>query len=130
MKEEPLGDALLEEAHQLLKDELIPALPAEKRHAAMMVASAIAIAMRQGRAGQLQELQEADVLERLLEGKPAIAPEAPADPRVRLQALQQQLCRRIARAAPGAPELGPAMHAHLLRFTTETLLESSPKYLR
>jgi hypothetical protein len=40
------GERLLETARGVLFDELLPALPAHKRHAALMVANAMAIAAR------------------------------------------------------------------------------------
>jgi hypothetical protein len=44
---EPLrGERLLETARGVLIDELLPVLPADKRHAALMVANAMAIAAR------------------------------------------------------------------------------------
>lgn len=132
MKEEPLGDALLETARQLLRDELIPALPAEKRHAAMMVASAMAIAMRQFRSGESHTRQEIAALESLLAGKAANASadnDDTDDTRARLHALNRELCQRIRHAEPGSAALTPAMHAHLLQCARQTLLESSPKYL-
>lgn len=41
------GERLLETAADLLRDELLPALPAQQRHAALMVAHAMAIAARE-----------------------------------------------------------------------------------
>jgi hypothetical protein len=40
------GERLLETARAVLFDELLPALPSHKRHAALMVANAMAIAAR------------------------------------------------------------------------------------
>lgn len=101
MREEPLGDALLEAAHQVLKDELIPALPADRRHAALMVASAMAIAMRQARGGQGRERQELAALASLLAGAPSTVAAASDDVRARLQALNRALGQQI-RHAPRA----------------------------
>lgn len=129
MKEEPLGDALLEAARQLLRDELIPALPAEKRHAAMMVANAMAIAMRQFRSGQLHERQESAALERLLAGQAAASAADSDDGRARLLTLNRELCQRILHAAPGSQALTATVHAHLLDCARRAVRESSPKYL-
>ncbi len=49
MHEPPSGPELLEAARKTLLDELLPALPAEKRYPALMVANAIAIAARTAR---------------------------------------------------------------------------------
>lgn len=130
MREEPLGDALLEAAHQLLRETLMPALPAEKRHAALMVASAIAIAMRQFRSGELHEGQEIIALENLLAGEPASTPAVKDAARVHLQELNRELCQRIRHAGPSSPALTPEVHEHLLHCARQTLMESSPKYLR
>jgi glutathione S-transferase len=130
MREEPLGDALLEAAHQVLKDELIPALPADRRHAALMVASAMSIAMRQARGGQGRERQELAALASLLAGAPSTVAAASDDVRARLQALNRALGQQIRHAPPGTPPLAPGVHAHLLHCARLTLLESSPKYLK
>ena len=47
MRENPSGKNLLEIAREVLKNELIPALPTEQRYSALMIANAMAIVMRQ-----------------------------------------------------------------------------------
>ncbi len=47
MRENPSGKDLLEIAREILKNDLIPALPNDKRYSALMVANAMAIVMRQ-----------------------------------------------------------------------------------
>ena len=41
------GERLLETARDVLRDQLLPALPPQQRHAALMVANAMAIAARE-----------------------------------------------------------------------------------
>jgi hypothetical protein len=52
MRENPSGKDLLDIAREVLREELIPALPADKKYSALMIANAMAIVMRQIEAGQ------------------------------------------------------------------------------
>ena len=106
----------------------------EQRHAAMMVASAIAIAMRQFRSGEWQEQDEFIALGSLLADKPPQAPtHSPVGKdalRAGLQTLYHTLCQQIRIAQPGARPLSPAVYTHLLQSVSQTLMDSSPKYFR
>ncbi|CBL43804.1 hypothetical protein HDN1F_02210 [gamma proteobacterium HdN1] len=51
MRESPTGQDLLETARQTLLDRILPALSAEQRYDALMIANAIAIAQRQWQTG-------------------------------------------------------------------------------
>jgi hypothetical protein len=47
MPDNTQGERLLQTARDVLRDQLLPALPSQQRHAALMVANAMAIAARE-----------------------------------------------------------------------------------
>lgn len=99
------GERLLETARDLLRNELLPALPAPQRHAALMVAHAMAIAARE--------------LERRTD---------PAADEARTAAARR-LCAEI---RSGRADGGPAarqLHASLLVAARAEVAVSNPKYL-
>ena len=105
MRERPTGDQLLEAALSLLRDEVLPALPAEKRHAALMIANAMGIAMRQLRNGDAPEQQELAALERILLAQPGNdAGPVPSDARDRLLELNRRLSLAIRQGRADAVE--------------------------
>jgi hypothetical protein len=101
----PRGERLLETARDLLRDELLPALPADQRHAALMVANAMAIAARE--------------LYRHVD--PALdAQRAAAD---------RQLCAAIRAGRFDAGAAAAQLHARLLADTRAGVEVSNPRYL-
>ena len=52
MRENPSGADLLDIARDVLRGEILPALPDDKRYQALMIANAMAIVMRQLEAGE------------------------------------------------------------------------------
>jgi hypothetical protein len=60
------GAPLLEAARSLLRDEVLPALPEGQRHAALMIANALAVATRAVRQGDSAEREELERLAVLL----------------------------------------------------------------
>ena len=74
MRGQPTGEQLLETARGLLRDELLPALPADKRHAALMIANAMAIAGRQLKNGEAHDREELAALAALLPLPPTSSP--------------------------------------------------------
>lgn len=125
MRDQPTGEQLLDTARSLLRDELLPALPADKRHAALMIANAMAIAGRQLNVGDVPERHELAALERLL-SRP---PDDDTPLRAQLVAANRLLCVRV---RAGLADKGP-MRAQVLdhlRITTRRKVEeSNPKYL-
>lgn len=130
MRDEPTGEQLLDTARSLLRDELLPALPADKRHAALMIANAMSIAMRQLQQGEAGERKEIEVLGALLGEPGSVAAAAGAgDLRGQLKALNREFARRI---RAGEADAGPwrrAARAHLEEAIHRKVLESNPKYL-
>jgi hypothetical protein len=127
MRDQPTGDQLLDTARALLRDELIPALPADKRHSALMIANAMAIAARQLKNGHDAEREELAALEALLATSPAGAP--PTSLREALCEGNRQLCQWIREGQADAGALRKGVHRHLLRTIRHKLAESNPKAL-
>ena len=100
------GERLLETARELLFDELLPALPANARHAALMVANAMAIAAR--------------TMNRLDAG-------ATSEERA---AAARRLCASIRQGDVDQGAEAAAVHARLLADTRARVEVSNPKYLR
>jgi len=119
MREQPQGHALLACARQVLRDEILPALPAERKHALLMVMNAMSIAERQLRNGDAPEAQERVRLRGLVDSGDAGLAEGN-------RMLARQL--RNGAADPGAPRR-EALLAHLRATTRQRLAESNPKAL-
>jgi len=66
MRDQPSGKDLLDIARDVLRDDLIPALPDDKRYPALMIANAMAIVMRQIEAGEEGSIEEQKILSDLL----------------------------------------------------------------
>jgi hypothetical protein len=129
MRNAPTGEQLLDTARGLLRDELIPALPPDKRHAALMIANAMAIAMRQLKNGDGYEQRESDLLAALLNGSRLVTAGPGGDPQARLSKLNRDLCRRIRAGELDEGVARAVAHRHLLAVATHKVAESNPKYL-
>lgn len=99
------GERLLETARDVLLDELLPVLPAPKRHAALMVANAMAIAAR-----AMNRRDEA----------------VPSD---ELAAADRRLCESIRGGGVDGGAEAAKVHARLLAATRAKVEVSNPKYL-
>lgn len=66
MREQPKADELLRYAREVLRQELIPALPKEHRLTGFMIANAMGIATRQLQHGDEHDYQELVALQKLL----------------------------------------------------------------
>ena len=124
MRERPTGGELLTIARNLLREELLPLLPEERRYDALMVANAMAIAARQIAFGDAPERRERQDLAKLLGETVAGAGAALGD-------LHRSLGAKIRRGAfdPGTPRHAAA-HAFLLEVTVQKLRESAPNTLK
>ncbi|HEY8331056.1 MAG TPA: DUF6285 domain-containing protein, partial [Pseudomonas sp.] len=74
MRDYPTGAQLLESAEALLRAQLLPALPAEQKQNALMIARAMGIAARQLQAGEQPERTELADLQALLQIAASPAP--------------------------------------------------------
>lgn len=130
MRDEPTGEQLLDAARTLLREELIPSLSADKKHSALMIANAMAIAMRQLQNGEAGERKEVESLCALLNRYRSVAPEAsPGDLRKHLIDLNREFARRIRAGDADSSVWGQAAEAHLLTVIRLKVMESNPKYL-
>ena len=126
MRNHPTGDELLDTARDVLREELIPALPAAQRHNALMIANAMAIAARQLRAGDEPEQEELASLAHIL----GISAAPPAGPlREALAARNRTLGRWIRAGRCESGELRTKVFQHLVHTTRRRLEESNPKAL-
>ncbi len=119
MREQPKGDALLACARRLLRDEVLPAVPGECKHALLMVLNAMSIAERQLRHGDAPEREELDELHALLD-----------DARLPLAESNREFARLIREGAgdPGEARRG-AVLTQLRAQAVRRLAESNPKVL-
>ena len=129
MRDFPTGDQLLDTARALLRESLIPALPAEKRHEALMVANAMSIAMRQLENGDEPDCRELKALAVLLCAGEASNPDDGPSPRERLGTLNRQLCRAIRSGDADTGAFRDAVGAHLRELARRRVQESNPRYL-
>jgi hypothetical protein len=131
MRDQPRGEDLLASAEALLRDELLPALPADKRQAGLMIARALGIAARQLSNGEAPERQELASLARLLESAKDVDPaDQPAALRERLLQANRQLGRLIHSGAADAGESRAQIAQHLLEVARQRVAESNPRYLQ
>ena len=129
MRERPTGEELLIIARKVLREELMPLLPEERRYDALMIANAMAIAARQIAFGDTPERREwqdlADLLgEAVKEDSATAVSDALGD-------LYRTLGAKIrsGEVDPGMPS-HDAVHAFLLDVTVQKLRESAPNYLK
>lgn len=130
MRDHPTGAELLAAARKVLRDALLPALPPERKHDALMIANAMAIAARQLEAGDAPERQELVALAGLLGRATAGGGDDGAGLRTVLAAANRELARRLraGEGDPGRPQRG-ALFAHLRQVARQRVAESNPKYL-
>lgn len=127
MRDQPRGEDLLASAEALLRDELLPALPADKRQAGLMIARALGIAARQLQNGEAPEQQELASLARLL--APTSETSEPAALCQQLQRANRQLGQLIRSGAADAGENRTQVVRHLLHIARQRVAESNPRYL-
>ncbi len=129
MRDRPTGDELLETARAVLRDDLIPALPADKRHAGLMIANALSIAARQLKNGDAGERAELAALERLLSEPFAARTDDGETLRDALVAANRKLSQWIRAGRADEGNLRDDVRAHLDDVIRRKVAESNPKYL-
>ncbi|PPA03622.1 hypothetical protein C4E44_13305 [Pseudomonas sp. MWU12-2312b] len=119
MRQQPAGEGLLICAHKVLHDEVLPALPDDRKHALRMVLNAISIAQRQMHYGSAPELQELLQIRALLD-----------DQVFSLNDGLRQIARIIRDGGGDPGKRNREALMNLLRSTTQQRLsESNPKAL-
>ncbi len=121
---------LLAIARESVLRELVPALPAEQRYAARMIANAISIASREHAAGARARACEAGRLRELLGAQRQAAPvEGSAQQDAQTSALRQALSAAIRHGAFDERGRRRALHEHLLRTAEDQVAISNPRAL-
>jgi hypothetical protein len=129
MRDEPTGEQLLETARNLLREELLPALPADRKHAALMIANAMAIATRQLKNGEDGERSELGSLSAMLGHEGQDEPAGGAELRRQLKELNREFVRSIRSGRADTGAWREAARKHLLEVARVKVVESNPKYL-
>lgn len=128
MRDDPRGEHLLASAEALLRDELLPTLPAEKRQAGLMIARVLGIAARQLHNGEAPERHELAALARLLPTASGDCESAPL--RQQLQQANRQLSHLIRAGAADAGARRTQVFQHLLDTARQRVAESNPRYMQ
>lgn len=129
MRDEPIGEQLLETARNVLREEILPALPPERKHAALMIANAMAIAMRQLKNGEDGERRELRSLASLLGHAGRDEPAGAAELRRQLTELDREFACAIRAGRGDVGAWRDAAAKHLMGAIRAKVLESNPKYL-
>lgn len=119
MSDRPTGQDLLLTAREELMKRLLPALPADLRYQALMVANAMAIAARELEAGHAGDAREMTGLQKILEGE-----------ELDMEGSRKKLCAQIRAGRFDAGKPGHKMLLqHLVETTRDKLVISNPKML-
>ena len=122
MRERPRGDELLALAAKVFREQLLPALPEEKKYQALMILNAMSIAERQQAIGEGPLNDECDLLEVVLDASPQAS-----ELHARATELNHEFARRVRDGAYDNDETG----RHVLwAITLQKVRESSPRYLK
>lgn len=122
MRDRPQGHELLAEAARVFREQLLPALPEEKRYLALMMLNAMGIAERQLAIGEGPLNEECDLLEVVLDAEPQAS-----ELQARAVELNRELARRV--RAGGADDDEALQHV-LWAITLQRVRESAPRYLK
>ncbi|HEY0833461.1 MAG TPA: DUF6285 domain-containing protein [Azospirillum sp.] len=117
-RDEPDAQGLVEIALKTLREVVLPAVPAERRFAALMIANALSIAGRELATGASAEPAQAEAIGGLLGGT--------GD----LETLTRRLCAAIDAGDFDAADRQAALRAVLWDLTRSRLAVSNPKYVQ
>jgi hypothetical protein len=121
---------LIATAREALLNELLPTLAKEQRYAGLMIANAMAIALRESRSSADALVDEANRIRGLLDSiqSPAGSPGI-SGVNAEILFLRRTLCAAI-REGKFDDAHAPALTAHLVRTATDWVAISNPKALR
>ncbi|TDN61928.1 DUF6285 domain-containing protein [Paraburkholderia sp. BL10I2N1] len=129
MRDQPTGDQLLETARELLREQVLPILPANQCHAALMIANAMAIAMRELKSGYAHEREEFSSLVELLQMPEEVQSLSGLSLTGALGDGNRSLCQMIRSGGADSGIARDAVGKHLLLVTRNRVSISNPKYL-
>lgn len=122
---------LIATARELLLRDLLPTLPKDRRYAGLMVANAMAIAMREQASGDVAAHDEAARLRELFFDMPLnIRPAEAKDSAVELSVLRRAVCTAIRAGRFDGGARASALIAHLAQTAADWVAISNPKALR
>lgn len=123
MRDRPQGHELLAIAAKTFREQLLPALPEDKKYAAMMLLNALSIAERQLANGEGALQAEAEAL------ADALQVDVPADASLdaQLRTLNRALAQRVRK---GAADDNRELQGLVWAVTLQKVRESAPKYLK
>lgn len=122
MRDRPQGHELLAIAAKTFREQLLPALPEERRYVALMVLNAMSIAERQQAIGEGPLNDECDLLEVVLDHTPQAA-----ELHARAQELNREFARRV---RAGQADSDESLRHVLWALTLQRVRESAPRYLK
>jgi hypothetical protein len=121
---------LIATARESLLNELLPTLAKDQRYAGLMIANAMAIALREARSGTEVAATEIERLRALLAGVNADLPHtAGKGAESELTALRRVLCEAI-REGRFDDGYASTLTAHLIKTASDWVAISNPKALR
>jgi uncharacterized protein DUF6285 len=129
MRDQPTGDQLLETAREILREEVLPILPANKRYAALMIANAMAIAMRELRCGDRHDRAELTGLGEIFATAEPLQALSGAALASALDEGNRSLGQLIRSGGADVGQAHAAVWRHLLEATRNRVSISNPKYL-
>lgn len=122
MRDHPQGHELLAVAAKTFREQLLPALPEEKKYTALMILNAMSIAERQQAIGEGPLNDECDLLEAVLGAEPDCA-----ELHGRAAGLNRELARRV---RAGLVDNDDTCQHVLWAITLQRVRESAPRYLK
>ena len=120
---------LIATAREALLNEILPTLAKEQRYVGLMIANAMAIALRESRSGPNATSGEVSRIRELLDAIRSGGRDSEAGGASELAALRQRLCAGI-REGKFDDAHAPALVAHLVRTASDWVAISNPKALR
>jgi len=121
---------LIATARDALLNDLLPRLQKEQRYTGLMIANAMAIALREQRSGAEAMRDEARRIRTLLASTGSGAEAPDDDDKDELRGLRRGLCKAIRAGQFDDDSRSPALVANLVRTAADWLAVSNPKALR
>jgi hypothetical protein len=121
---------LMATAREALLNDVLPALPKDRRYAGLMIANVMAMAAREHAQGGAAMRDEAGRLHTLLGGFDPLATPTGEETDGELRALRRALSAAIRRGRFDDPSSRRALEAHIARTAADWAAISNPKVIR